>query len=45
MNKYTNMIDSLFSKYGKPSDKYIFLGACKQGINKGFAMVREGADV
>lgn len=35
MNKYTNMIDSLFSKYGKPSDKYIFLGACKQGDEDG----------
>ena len=35
MNKYTNMIDSLFSKYGKPTDKYIFLGACKQGDEDG----------
>lgn len=35
MNKYTNMIDSLFSKYGKTSDKYIFLGACKQGDEDG----------
>lgn len=35
MNECTNLIDSIFSKYGDPYDKYIYLGSCKKGDEDG----------
>ena len=34
-NRFTTKIDELFQKYGKDTDKYIFLGCCHQGDEDG----------
>lgn len=35
MNKYTEAIDAIFNKYGKPEDKYILLGCCHTDYDLG----------
>lgn len=34
-NRFTTKIDEIFQKYGKDTDKYIFLGCCHQGDDDG----------
>ena len=34
-NRFTTKIDELFPKYGKDTDKYIFLGCCYKGDDDG----------
>ena len=35
MNKYTEAIDAIFNKYGKPEDEYILLGCCHTDYDLG----------